>query len=82
MTVNKLANQAGISQSFLRDVELGSKKPTVETVSLLCEALGITLGDFFNDETPSALMDNDLLQQIYRLTPDQQDSLKSFLKAL
>lgn len=79
ITVNKLANLSGISQSFLRDVELGNKKPTVETVSLLCDALGITLGDFFNDETPSALLENELLLQIYRLTPSQQESLKNFL---
>ena len=82
LTVNKLANLSGISQSFLRDIELGSKKPTVETVSLLCDALGITLGDFFNDGTPSALTENDLLQQIYRLTPSQQETLKNFLKEL
>ena len=29
LTVNKLANLAGISQSYLRDVELGNKNPTV-----------------------------------------------------
>ena len=82
LTVNKLANLSGISQSFLRDVELGSKKPTVETVSLLCDALGLTLGDFFNDGSPSALTENDLLQQIYRLTPSQQRTLINFLKEL
>lgn len=82
ITVNKLANLAGISQSFLREVELGNKKPTVETVSLLCDALNITLRDFFDDGSPSALRDNDLLQQIYRLTPRQQALLNDFLKAL
>ena len=82
LTVNRLANLSGISQSFLRDVELGNKKPTVETISLLCDALSISLGDFFNDETPSTLMDNDLLQQIFRLTPLQQESLKHFLKTM
>ena len=32
-TVNKLATLAGISQSYLRDVELGKKNPTVEILS-------------------------------------------------
>ncbi len=82
ITVNKLANLSGISQSFLRDIELGSKKPTVETISLLCDALGITLNDFFDDNSPKALKENDLLQQIYRLTPSQQETLKNFLKEL
>lgn len=82
MTVNKLANTAGISQSFLREIELGNKKPTVETLSLLCDALHITLKDFFDDSAPSALMDNELVRQIYRLTPKQQELLTEFLKAL
>ena len=34
-SVNKLANAAGISQSFLRDVELGNKNITVEYLSYI-----------------------------------------------
>ena len=45
-TVNKLANMAGISQSYLRDVELGKKNPTVEILSFVCDALDISLSDF------------------------------------
>ena len=29
LTVNRLANMAGISQSYLRDVELGNKNPLI-----------------------------------------------------
>ena len=48
-TINKLASQAGISQSFLRDIELGNKKPTVDTLDAICWALDISLSDFFLD---------------------------------
>ena len=80
ITVNKLANLAGISQSFLREVELGRKKPTVEVLSYICEGLGITLKDFFDDELSEALKNDSLLQQIYRLTPKQRQNLLAFLK--
>ena len=43
ISTNKLANLAGISQSYLRDIELGNKQPTVEYLSYICDALGITL---------------------------------------
>ncbi|GHU77834.1 hypothetical protein FACS1894188_12660 [Clostridia bacterium] len=82
ITVNKLANTAGISQSFLRELEIWNKQPTVETVSLICDALNITLRDFFDDASPSVLLDNDLIRQIYRLTPYQQNLLHDFLKTL
>lgn len=45
-TTNRLANLAGVSQSFVRDIERRAKRPTVETLSLLCDALGVSLRDF------------------------------------
>ena len=48
-TVNKLANMAGISQSYLREVELGKKTPTVEILSSVFVAREISLSDFFDD---------------------------------
>ena len=33
-SVNKLATLSGISQSYLRDIELGNKNPTIEILSL------------------------------------------------
>jgi len=81
-TVNRLANNAGISQSFLREIELGNKKPTVETLSLLCDALNISLKEFFDDSTIDKLDGDELLQQLYRLTPQQRQLLCQFLKTL
>lgn len=81
-TVNKLATMAGISQSYLRDVELGNKNPTVEVLSYLCDALGISLLDFFNDETQTALSSDPLLTRIYELTPEQRKALLGFLNTL
>ena len=82
MTVNRLANEAGISQSYLREVELGKKKPTVETLSFVCEALGITLKDFFDDGSVSRLETDELGAALFRLTPEQRKRLAEFLNSL
>lgn len=81
-TVNKLANLAGISQSYLRDVELGNKNPTVETLSYVCEALQISLADFFNAYCNQDDSLDSLTKEIYRLTPYQRKMLEQFLHAL
>ena len=81
-SVNKLANLAGISQSYLRDVELGNKNPTIETLSFLCDALDISLHDFFADEISSNFTDDPLLKQIYRLSSKQKDALRIFLNTM
>jgi len=81
-SVNKLANLAGISQSFLRDVELGNKNPTVETLSFICDALDITLCDFFADATSPNFMEDPLLKQIYKLSAKQKEALCIFLNTI
>lgn len=80
-SVNRLANLAGISQSYLRDIELGNKNPTIEFLSYICEALDISLKDFFDDATPS-LLDNPLICRVYQLSPKQKEALLTFLDTL
>lgn len=51
LTLNKLANICGITQSTLNNiVNTGSKNPTVSTVKKICDGLNISLSDFFNTE--------------------------------
>ena len=76
-TVNKLANLSGVSQSYLREVELGGKNPTVEFLSVVCDTLGITLKEFFDDGP-----EDPLVEKIYLLTPRQRKALGDFLDAL
>ena len=48
LSTNKLSNMAGLSQSYVRKLEKGESRPTVESLELLCHALGITFEDFIN----------------------------------
>lgn len=81
LTVNKLANLAGLSQSFLREIELGNKTPTVETLSYFCDALEISLSEFFSAEEKSDI--NPMLKtSLSRLTDEQQISLAQFLNSI
>lgn len=79
-TVNKLANLSGISQSHLREIELGNKNPTVETLGYFCDALGVSLEEFFKDE--SGDISPVLLSSIKKLDHSQQLALAEFLKSV
>lgn len=60
ITINKLANLAGITQSTLNDVVHGkTKNPTIKTIYYICFGLGIELKDFFDSDLFSHLSDND-----------------------
>lgn len=82
ISVNKLSNMAGLSQSFVREIELGRKNPTVDSLSYLCEALGISLNDFFGQELVGSIRENRALLAIYRLSPRQQETLVSFIESM
>ena len=51
ITPNKLASLAGMPAGSLKSIFYGkSKNPGTRTLLDICQALGITLYDFFNDD--------------------------------
>lgn len=63
---NYLADIAGISQTHLRRVELGTADITVGHLQLVCDALGTSLKDFFNVSEEQ----EDISSAISNLTPN------------
>ena len=83
ITTNRLANLCGLSQSFIRSVELGEKGITVESLRLVCDTLGISLRDFFDVPDEAEIIGSDQIAAlIARLNVRQREALISFLKTL
>ena len=52
LTLNALANRSAVPPSTLKSIINGdSKNPGIVTIKLLCDGLGISLYDFFDDES-------------------------------
>lgn len=79
ITVNKLANLAGISQSHLRAIEMGTKQPTVICLEYICYALELTLTEFFDVENKKS---GDIETVLNHLNDAQRKALADFLKTL
>ncbi len=77
-TQNALAERAGVSQTHLRRVELGQADITVSHLQLLCDAMNITLKEFFDDGTG----ENDLAIAVSKLSPKQKKLLIEFIDSL
>ena len=51
LTLNALANASAVPPSTLKSIINGdSKNPGIVTIKLLCDGLGVSLYDFFDDE--------------------------------
>ena len=70
ITTNKLANLCGLSQSFVRSVEIGEKNISVENLTLICDALHVSLKDY------------ELQSQLSRLSERQKKALLEFIKTM
>ena len=77
-TQNGLAERAGVSQSHLRRVERGEADITIGHLLLLCDAMNISLKDFFSEEAE----DNEIAAAFSKLSPKQQKLLMAFLESL
>ena len=78
MSQNALANEAGVSPTYVYQLERGEKSPTVEYLDHICWGLGITLEEFFRTETAAF----SLSDKIGNLTPKQKQLLNEFLNSL
>ena len=78
LTQNALAERAGVSQTHLRRVELGQADITVGHLQLLCDAMGVTLQEFFS-VVPEQ---DDLSVALSKLTPKQKNLLLAFIESL
>ena len=78
LTQNGLAERAGVSQTHLRRVELGQADITIGHLQLLCDAMSITLEEFFKEENNS----DEMSAAFSRLSPKQKTLLISFLESL
>lgn len=83
ISTNRLAVVSGVSQSHLREIELGNKQPGIDILERICSGLGITLGDFFSDPLREYSPD---LVRLFRasakLSPKQLEQLTLFIESL
>ena len=77
-TQNGLAERAGVSQSHLRRIELGQADITVGHLELLCDAMNITIQEFFNEESNA----DEISVALSKLSPKQKTLLLTFLESL
>ena len=78
LTQNGLAERAGVSQTHLRRVELGQADITIGHLQLLCDAMSISIQDFFKDDSDS----DEISVAFSKLSPKQKTLLISFLESL
>ncbi len=71
-SVNYLALEAGLTQSTLNNLYSRKTEPKISTLRAICDALGISLADFFKEETSA---DDELVRKVKALSEENKAAL-------
>lgn len=77
ISVYKLAQESGISQGHISDLENGRNQPTIDTLKRILLPLGVTLSDFFLEDGEVSVL-NDREKELvtnFRTLPDDKAEL-------
>lgn len=81
LTIEKLAEQIGLSPNYLGDVERGKKLPSMGTFIHLVNVLDISADELLKDEVNRAdyLVDSEICSRLSGLTPRRRTAVLNIL---
>ena len=85
MSVYKLSQLSGVSETHIRDLERGDRNPSFDTLSKLAQPMGLSLSELFNENDDIAFLNKEEkeLVECYRMmSKDKAQTLLAFLKTL
>jgi len=85
ISVYKLSQLSGVSETHIRDLERGVRNPSFDTLRRLAEPMEISLSELFNDSEEMAFLnkeEKELLDCFRLLSKDKSERLLEFLKTL
>lgn len=85
ISVYKLSQLSGVSETHIRDLERGDRNPSFDTLSRLAKPMGLSLSELFNESDETAFLnkeEKELVECFRMLSKDKADSLLVFLKTL
>jgi len=81
LSTRDLAKLTNISQPVISRLENNTRTADIDLISRICDALGVTLAQFFADDSfPPEL--NHLLAEAKDLTPEQVEALTEFIRRM
>ncbi len=85
ISVYKLSQLSGVSETHIRDLERGDKNPSLDTLSKIATPLGMTVSELLNETDGVSYLnekEKTLVKCFRHLSDDKADTLIAFLKTL
>jgi transcriptional regulator with XRE-family HTH domain len=81
----KLAQEAGLTQSTVSNMFARQTVPSIQTLNAICEAFGITLAQFFEEQEQAMLLsakEKGLIEEYRKLDEAKQKAVSDLVENL
>ena len=77
LTRYRITMITGISGDHIKGIEEGTRQPTIETLKMLIEPLGVTLAELFNEGEVTYLSENErrLIENFRTMSNEKSEAL-------
>ena len=86
LSQEQLALKAGLTPSFIGQIERGLKSPTVTSIEKIVNALDVKFEDVFSFDVPVSEKDNSVIEKINYIlssrTTEEQEQLYQWMKEM
>lgn len=79
----KLAQKSGLSSSTIANIYRRHTIPSLSTLEIICDAFGITLSQFFSEDTdavPLTPEQKEMFDKWVNLTPSQKEIIEKIIQ--
>lgn len=81
-SINNLAMEAMLTQSTVNNLFVRKSEPKLSTLRAICNAFGITLAEFFEEESKEPVSERLLMNEIKELSVEQKRAFYIILKSV
>lgn len=84
-SIYKLSEQSDVMQSTLSNMFARKTMPSIQTLSMLCSAFGITMSEFFEEHSQNLILnekESELIKDYRLLNHKNQDAILKIIKIL
>lgn len=82
ISARELSLRLGQSVGYINHIEIGTSNPSIEMLFYICEELGVTMSEFFEEDNKYPFLVNEILQLSKTLNKSSLESVISVMKNL
>ena len=82
ISARELSLRLGQSVGYINHIEIGTSNPSIVMLFYICEELGVTMSEFFEEDNKYPLLVNEILQLSKTLNKSSLESVISVMKNL